>query len=83
GIEGQRIGHAAAAEDTILGIQDFAEFGDNEVVPPTVVQKGLWEEKFAVLWDRWIAERQAEGITDAEAILTDWKAVAKWAWLPK
>jgi TRAP-type C4-dicarboxylate transport system substrate-binding protein len=77
--EGAKISHQALADLNNLSWQEMDEFGMR--VTPTTEEAALWEEQFKVLWDKWLAENEANGTTEASDILNWWKAKsdAEWA----
>jgi TRAP-type C4-dicarboxylate transport system substrate-binding protein len=77
--EGSQISHQALADLNNLSWQEMDDFGMR--VTPTAEEAALWEEQFRVLWDAWVAQNEANGVTEARDILNWWKAKsdAEWA----
>lgn len=71
--------HEGLAE---LGELSWGELRDFDMlVEPTAEEAALWEAQCKVMWDGWLAEKEAAGLKDARAIFNDWKAAADAAWV--
>ncbi|MBN1191848.1 MAG: TRAP transporter substrate-binding protein DctP [Dehalococcoidales bacterium] len=44
-----------------------------EIYSPTPEEKKLWLDKYAVIWQKYIDDNKAAGVTDIESIFNDWK----------
>jgi len=76
--EGAKISHQALADLNTLAWQEMDDFGMR--VTPTKEEAALWEEQFKILWDAWVAENEANGVTEATEILNWWKGESDKAW---
>jgi TRAP-type C4-dicarboxylate transport system substrate-binding protein len=63
------------------GIQKFKAFGKDRVITvPTASETKLWEEKFQPLRDKWVADRESQGVKNAREILDYYKSLVDKAW---
>ena len=76
---GQKVAYKAAEERSIKGRQAMLDFGGT-IVTPTPEERALWEKQFAVIWEKWVSDNEAAGVTNAREILNDWKSAANKAW---
>jgi TRAP-type C4-dicarboxylate transport system substrate-binding protein len=66
------------AED---GIQKFKAYGKDRIITvPTASEIKLWEEKFQPIRDKWVSDREAEGVKNAREILDYYKSLVDKAW---
>jgi TRAP-type C4-dicarboxylate transport system substrate-binding protein len=76
--EGARRSHEALAD---LNRRSWKEMTDKgKKVSATKEEKKLWEEKFKILWEEWIAQNEAAGVKDARDMFNFWKREADEAW---
>jgi TRAP-type C4-dicarboxylate transport system substrate-binding protein len=54
--------------------------GMNKRTTATKDQRALWDKEFTILWEQYIKENEANGFTDARALLTWWKAESDKVW---
>ena len=76
--QGSNVSHKALADLTHLSWQEIEDLGMK--VTPTAAEAALWEDEMAVLWDKWIEENEAAGVSNARDIFNDWKAASDKAW---
>lgn len=76
---GQEVAFKAAAERTLKGREAFLGAG-GKIVIPNEEEMSLWEKEFSKVWEDWIAENEAAGVTNAREILNAWKSNAHNAW---
>ena len=75
---GADVSHKALADLNTLSWQEMDDFGMR--VTPTKEEAALWEEQFRMLWDEWLAQNEANGITEANEILNWWRGESGKAW---
>lgn len=77
--QGAKISHQALADLNTLA---WKEMRDKKMkVSATKEERKLWEEKFKVLWEEWIAQNEAAGIKEARDIFNFWKKAADKSWV--
>ena len=76
---GQKVAYKAAEERSIKGRQAMLDFGGTIVIP-TPEERALWEKQFAFIWEKWVSDNEAAGVTNAREILNDWKSAVDKAW---
>jgi TRAP-type C4-dicarboxylate transport system substrate-binding protein len=77
----QLLDYRLNAEGMILGRKKFTEYGKGrEIITPTAEQVQAWEEKFALVRNQWVAEREAAGVKNAKEILAHHKRFVDQAW---
>jgi TRAP-type C4-dicarboxylate transport system substrate-binding protein len=77
--EGAKISHQALADLNTLSWKEMKDKGMK--VTATKEEKKLWEEKFKILWEEWIAQNEAAGVKEARDIFNFWKREADKSWV--
>jgi TRAP-type C4-dicarboxylate transport system substrate-binding protein len=77
-VEGSRMSNEAIAENTRDAWQLLTDKGMKVTV--TAEERALWDKEFAVLWEEYIQQNEAAGVTNAREIFNFWKAAADKAW---
>ena len=79
--EAAKVSHVALADLNTLSWQEMVDF--EMKVTATAEERALWDAEFAKLWDEWINQAVAAGMTksDAQALFDWWKGKsdAEWA----
>ena len=77
----QTLNYRLNEERTISGRDKFQSYGKGRtIISPTAEERRLWEDKFQVVRNQWIADRQAVGVDNAQAILEYHKQLVDQAW---
>ncbi len=76
---GQKVAFKAAEERSLQGRKAMLDHGGT-IITPTPEERALWEKEFAFIWEKWISDNEAAGVTDAREILNDWKSAADKSW---
>jgi TRAP-type C4-dicarboxylate transport system substrate-binding protein len=70
--------HQAIADLTKQSWQEVTDLGMK--ITATEPERALWEEKFKILWEEWIAANEAAGVGEARDVFNYWKSEADKAW---
>jgi TRAP-type C4-dicarboxylate transport system substrate-binding protein len=62
--------------------QQWKDYG-RSTTTLTPAEKDQWNAVFKQMWDKWISDRKAEGITNADAAFNEWKSAVDKAWAGK
>jgi len=78
--EGSRISSKALADLNALAWTEFADFG--MITESTAAERALWNAEFVTLWDEYLDECVAAGMSrvDAQSLLDWWKSKSDAAW---
>ncbi|MDD5701647.1 MAG: TRAP transporter substrate-binding protein DctP [Dehalococcoidales bacterium] len=79
--EASRISSQSIAEANMLGWKTVEDMGKRTTVTPE--EKALWDEEFSVLWEDYIKEAEAAGLTNAREAFEWWKEKADASWSMK
>ncbi len=76
--EASRMSCKSVADANMLGWKTVTDMGKRTTVTPE--EKALWDEKFSVLWEDYIKEAEAAGLTNAREAFEWWKEKADASW---
>lgn len=77
--EAQKVALQEMADTVDIGRKLFLDAGHN-LITPNEQEKKLWEDKMAILWNKWINDNKAAGVVDAEAIFNEWRNASRISW---